>query len=350
MNAIDITGSTGEWLRGSGPESDIVICTRARLARNVDGFAFSPMIQEEEARELNKLLSRRVLEAMPSGALKYTDLLEATELDRQVLLERHLISRELSGGTRARGVVISGTEDVSIMINEEDHLRLQVFRSGFRVEDAWLEVEKLDEAIGGRLRFAFSEDYGFLTACPTNVGTGLRISAMLHLPGLVWSKQIEKAHNAVQKLHLAVRGLYGEGSRATGDFYQISNQVTLGRPESDIRRDVALAVLKIVTWEREIRQELFEKSRIVLEDRVMRALGVLERARTLTSEEALDNLSHVRVGIHLGLIKELEIPKLNRLLLLTQPGHLQVLEGRPLEPAERDVLRARRVRQILGMQ
>jgi protein arginine kinase len=345
---VDFAG-IGEWLKNEGPESDIVICTRARMARNVDGFSFSPTLDEVEAKELNRFLREKIEEAKLEQPLTYSDLAEMSEIERLVLVERHLISREHSAAAKPRAVAVSSGEDLCLMINEEDHLRMQVFRSGFRLDDAYQELDRIDEALSQKIRFAFSEDFGYLTACPTNAGTGLRISAMVHLPGMVMSKQIEKAHAAVQKLHLAVRGLYGEGSKATGDFYQISNQVTLGRTEEDLRQNVATAVLKVVAWERDIRQELFDRSRILVEDRVMRALGVLERARTLSSEEAIDNLSQVRMGIHLMVIKDLPIAKLNQLLLISQPGHLQRLEGRVLEPAERDELRAKRVRETLGV-
>jgi protein arginine kinase len=262
----------GTWLQGNGPESDIAICTRARLARNLQGFHFSPCLPDDEARELYDFIVQRLKQSGMPEQLHLLDLDNIDDLERTVLVERHLISRELAGSKRARGVATDTEEAVAIMINEEDHLRVQVFASGLQTEAVWRRAERLDDALIQRLPMAWSEEFGFLTSCPTNTGTGLRLSVMLHLPGLVWSDEIEKATNTAQKIHLAVRGLYGEGSRALGDFYQVSNQVTLGRDETQIQSDVFLAVGRIVQWEREVRQALLRgtaRSRTL--DRIYRA-------------------------------------------------------------------------------
>jgi protein arginine kinase len=246
----------GTWLLGTGPDADIAICTRARLARNLQGFHFAPRLDEAEARELYEFVVGRLKQPGLPEALSILDLAPVDELERTVLVERHLISRELAATKRPTGVAVDTDESVAIMINEEDHLRVQVFASGLAPEAVWRRAERLDDALVQRLPMAWSEEFGFLTSCPTNTGTGLRLSVMLHLPGLVWSEHIDKATNVAQKIHLAVRGLYGEGSRALGDFYQVSNQVTLGRDENEIQSDVLRAVGSMVQWEREVRTAL----------------------------------------------------------------------------------------------
>ncbi len=339
----------GAWLLGTGPEHDIAICTRARLARNLQGFRFSPCLDEAEARDLYGTIVSRLQKPGLPDALAVVDLESIDELERSVLVERHLISRELAAKTRASGVAVDPDESVAVMINEEDHLRVQVFAPGLQTEEVWRRTERLDNALIQRLPMAWSEEFGFLTSCPTNTGTGLRLSVMLHLPGLVWSEEIDKATNVAQKIHLAVRGLYGEGSRALGDFYQVSNQVTLGRDESQIQSDVFLAVGRIVQWEREVREALLRGSaRTRTLDRIHRALGVLERAQILTSEEALGCLSALRFGIEEELLRDFRVADVNRALLLSQPGHLQRHTRERLQPEERDQRRAQLLREVLG--
>lgn len=337
----------GEWLRGTGPESDIAVCTRVRLARNVQGYSFSPRLGEAEARELCDFVHPR-LGRLQDYDLQITDLTDTPELDRRRLMECHLISRDHCDSNRPRGVAVDGPESISIMVNEEDHVRAQVFRSGFSVEAAYQAAENLDNQLHAVLPMAFSEEFGFLTACPTNTGTGLRISVMLHLPGLVWAEEIEKATNTVQKIHLAVRGLYGEGSKALGDFYQLSNQVTLGRSEAQIIQDVSTAVARMLEWEREVREALLKgRARPATLDRVFRALGTLERAQILSSEETLGCLSKLRFGIQQGLIEGRDQMLCNRALLLTQPAHLQWLSGCSLNAEERDRNRAALIQSLL---
>jgi protein arginine kinase len=337
----------GEWLRGDGPEADIAICTRVRLARNIQGYRFASRQSEQEARELTTHVIAQLTKELPEQ-LQVVDLATIDDLERSVLIERHLISRELANSRHARSVAINDQESVALMINEEDHLRLQVFHSGLQTDAAWQRAERLDEALMRRLSFACSEEFGFLTSCPTNTGTGMRLSVMVHLPGLVWADEIDKATNTAQKIHLAVRGLFGEGSRALGDFYQVSNQITLGRSEEQIKGDVTLAVGRIVQWEREVRQALLRgAARTRTLDRVMRALGTIERAQILTSEEALNCLSALRFGVHHRLVDKLDIGALNKALLLSQPGHLQRHADKRLAPEERDTMRAHVLRQVL---
>lgn len=339
----------GEWLKGDGPQNDIAICTRVRLARNLQGFRFSPMQEPEEAKQLTDYVVQRLAGPGLPEPLAVVDLPGLEEIERTVLVERHLISRELATSKKARSVAINTDESVALMVNEEDHLRLQVFQSGLSTEAAWKHAEKVDESLMQRLPLAYSEEFGFLTSCPTNTGTGMRLSVMLHLPGLVWADEIEKATNTAQKIHLAVRGLYGEGSKALGDFYQVSNQVTLGRTEQQLQSDVQLAVSRIVQWEREVRDALLRGSaRPRTLDRVHRALGTLERAQILSSEEALGCLSALRFGVHHGVVDGFEIASINKALLLSQPAHLQRFTKERLEPEERDQRRAKLLREVLG--
>ncbi len=339
----------GEWLAGTGPRNDIAICTRARLARNLQGFAFAPSLEEEESERLYGYVVDRLQQPGLPEKLNVVDLDPIDDLERSMLVERHLISRELASTERHAGVAVDYDESVAIMINEEDHLRAQVFASGLQPDEVWSRVERLDDALMQRLPMAWSEEFGFLTSCPTNTGTGLRLSVMLHLPGLVWSDEIDKATNTAQKINLAVRGLYGEGSRALGDFYQVSNQVTLGRDERQIREDVLMAVTRIVEWEQEVREALLRGSaRVKTLDRVHRALGTLERAQILTSEEALGTLSALRFGVCTGIVDGFEAHAVNQALLLSQPAHLQRYTRQTLSPEERDQRRAQLLRELLG--
>jgi len=230
------------------------------------------------------------------------------------------------------------------MVNEEDHLRLQVMRSGFALDEAWQYIDKVDDLLEQRVSYAFSEEFGYLTACPTNVGTGMRSSVMLHLPALVLTKQIEKVFRALQKINLAVRGLYGEGSRASGDFYQISNQVTLGKSETQILNEIREVIPQIITYERQARAALLRESRQALQDRVSRALGTLCSATMMTSEETMDLLSSVRLGVNLQLLDDITILTVNELFIHTQPAHLQKLMGSLLDGEERNAARARYLR------
>jgi protein arginine kinase len=344
MNLDDLTHTSGEWLRGKGPESDIVISSRIRLARNLAAFPFTNRASAHQKAEIEGLLRERIAKLELDPGLSYVNVPGLSLLDRQFLVERQLISRELAAADGPRGVALGPQETVSVMVNEEDHLRLQVMRSGFTLEEAWHDIDKVDDLLEQRVNYAFSEEFGYLTACPTNVGTGMRASVMLHLPALVLTKQIEKVFRALQKINLAVRGLYGEGSRASGDFYQISNQVTLGKAEGAILGEIREVIPQIITYERQARKSLINESRQALQDRVARAFGTLCSATMMTSEETMDLLSSVRLGINLGLLEEITIPTVNELFIHTQPAHLQKLMGSSLDGEERNSARARYLR------
>ncbi|MBL8794933.1 MAG: protein arginine kinase [Planctomycetia bacterium] len=347
MNLENLTRTSGEWLRGTGPESDIVISSRIRLARNLAAFPFSNRASAHQKAEIETLLRERIAKLELDAPLEYINVPGLSQLDRLFLVERHLISRELASGDGPRGVALLPLETVSLMVNEEDHLRLQVMRSGFALDEAWQDVDRVDDALEQKVNYAFSEEFGYLTACPTNVGTGMRASVMLHLPALVLAKQIDKVFRALQKLNLAVRGLYGEGSRASGDFYQISNQVTLGKSEPAILNDIRQVIPQIITYERQARSTLLKESKQSLQDRVARAFGTLRSATMMTSEETMDLLSSVRLGINLGLLEDISMPTVNELFIHTQPAHLQKLMGATLDGEERNAARARYLRSRL---
>jgi len=344
MNLDNLTQNNGEWLRGTGPEADIVISSRIRLARNLSTFPFTNRASAHQKAEVEQLMRDKFAKLDASPKLDYIQVPTLSALDRQFLVERQLISRELANAEGPRGVALVPSETVSVMVNEEDHLRLQVMRSGFALDEAWQDIDRLDDLLEQKINYAFSEEFGYLTACPTNVGTGMRASVMLHLPALVLTKQIEKVFRALQKINLAVRGLYGEGSRASGDFYQISNQVTLGKSETTILNEIREVIPQIIVYERTARKTLTSESRQALHDRVSRAYGTLCSATMMTSEETMDLLSSVRLGVNLGLLEEITIPAVNELFIHTQPAHLQKIIGSALDGEERNSARARYLR------
>ena len=345
MKLSDLTHKAGEWLRGSGPMSEVVISSRVRLARNVKGFPFLSVAPRSKRRDLEQRIREAILDAELSPETLYVDLDKASDRDRELLVERHLISKQHAAAEGARGVAVGQDEDLSIMVNEEDHLRLQVLRSGLQLDEAWDQINRVDDKLEDDLEFAFHKRFGYLTACPTNVGTGIRVSVMLHLPALKLTGEIEKVFRAAKEMKLAVRGLYGEGTEATGDFYQISNQTTLGKEEAEIFDDFKHVVIpKIIDYERAARGTLRSERATALDDIVFRALGLLKSARLMSSEESLKFLSHLRLGIHLGRVKDVEIRTVNELVLMTQPAHLQALMGKRLEGDDRRAARAEFIR------
>ncbi|HHT9133536.1 MAG TPA: protein arginine kinase [Candidatus Avalokitesvara rifleensis] len=344
----ELYDKTGDWLRGTGPEADIVISTRIRLARNLANFPFLSRANTEQKREIERLVREKIKHAKDTKDLHYIRLSDISTVDRLFLMERRLISREHAGGDGERGVAFGRSETVSVMVNEEDHLRIQVIRSGFELRDAWKIIDEIDNILERELKYAFSPAFGYLTACPTNVGTGMRASVMVHLPALGLTHHIEKVFNAVGKLGLIVRGLYGEGTQVLGDLYQISNQFTLGKSETEIIEIMESVVPRITSYERMAREVLISENREQLEDRVWRSYGMLKEARVLSSEEAMHLLSQVRLGVTVGLIKDVTAETLNALFILTLPAHLQKLEGKELEATQRNVLRASFVRRRLG--
>lgn len=349
MKLSDLTSQAGEWLRGSGPMSEVVISSRVRLARNVKGYPLLTTADRAQRRELEARVRETILDAELAPQTLYVDLEQASDVDRELLVERHLISKHHAAAEGARGVAIGQDENLSIMVNEEDHLRLQVLRSGLQLDEAWEQINHVDDVLEEELEFSYHNRFGYLTACPTNIGTGIRVSVMLHLPALKLTSEIEKVFRAARDMKLAVRGLYGEGTEATGDFYQISNQTTLGKDEAEVLDDFKHHVIpKIIDFEHHARRTLRSERAIALDDKVFRAFGVLKSARLLSSEETLFLLSHLRMGVHLGRVKDVEIKTLNELVLMTQPAHLQKLMSKKLDGDERKAARAEFIRHKLG--
>ncbi|MGC4030268.1 MAG: protein arginine kinase [Tepidisphaeraceae bacterium] len=351
MKLNDLTNRAGEWLRGSGPMSEVVISSRIRLVRNVAGHNFLSRCSRAQRNTVENKVRTALLgeSAKVAKGMFYVDLADAPEIDRQLLVERHLISKPHAIAEGARGVAVGEEESVSVMVNEEDHLRIQVLKSGLQLEEAWEQINAIDDTLEAQLDFAFHPRFGYLTACPTNVGTGIRVSVMLHLPALKLTGEIEKVFRAAKDMKLAVRGLYGEGTEATGDFYQISNQTTLGKVEEDIIQDFKHVVIpKIIDYEHHARRTLLNDRLVALDDKVHRAHGVLRSARLITSEEVLGLLSHLRMGVNLGRLKGIETRTINEILLMTQPAHLQKLMGKKVEGDARRSARADFIRGKLG--
>ena len=348
MNLDSLLPNLGEWLRGTGPEVDVVVSTRIRLARNLAHYPFTTRASGTQKTETEAKIREAIQKAAITPGLSYLSVAGLAPLDRQFLVERQLISRELANVLEGpRGVAFDERESVSVMVNEEDHLRLQVMRSGLALDEAWQVIDQVDDALEARLTYAFHEQFGYLTACPTNVGTGMRASVMLHLPALGITKQIEKVFKALQKINLVVRGLYGEGSRASGDLYQISNQVTLGRSEPRVLTEIREVITMILQYERQARQVLLRERKQAEQDRVARAIGTLGSATMITSEETMELLSAVRLGINLHLLDDLPSQTVNQLFIHTQAAHLQKLMGTQLDGEERNAARARYLRNKL---
>ncbi len=349
MKFNNLVKQTCEWLKGTGPNANIVISSRIRLARNLKRVFFSHWASKKDKEEVLKKVKSAVNSSNYTKGALFLQMSELNNLDKQFLIERHLISREHALQANHKAVVIGEREILSIMVNEEDHLRIQVMQSGFNLEEAWRIIKRIDEEFDRRLDFAYSQEWGYLTACPTNTGTGLRASVMLHLPGLAMSKQINKVLQAITKLNLTARGFYGEGTEASGNFFQISNQVTLGHSEEDILDNIERIIKQVIGHEQNARRALLEQDRARIEDRIWRAFATLKNAHIITSKETVDLLSSLRLGVDMGIIKEgLGVQAVNRIFILIQPAHLQKIEGKMLSPQERDIKRAELIRKELG--
>ncbi|MBI4353253.1 MAG: protein arginine kinase [Candidatus Omnitrophica bacterium] len=348
MTKIDhLLKQTCEWLRGTGPNSDIVMSSRIRLARNLEKFPFSHWASKKQEKEILEVLETAVLGSELMKGSLYARMAEVDDVDKQFLLERHLISREQVVHPEFKGVAVGDKEVVSIMINEEDHLRIQVMQSGFNLQECWRIAGRVDDSLHKRTQFAFSPDWGYLTACPTNVGTGLRASVMLHLPSLVMTKQINRVIQAITKLGMTARGLYGEGTEAEGNFFQISNQITLGSSEADIIDNLERIIRQVIGHEENARKVLMKQNKELLMDRIWRANGALRSAYIINTKETMALLSMVRLGVDMNLISDVDRRAVNELLILTQPAHLQKIEGRVLSSAQRDARRAHLIRRRL---
>lgn len=341
-------GASGPDHDDAGTDADVVVSSRIRLARNLAGFPFVARASEVQRREVVELV-RRALGADPGApALEWLIMSQASAHRRQLLVERHLVSRNLAGTEIACAVGLSRDERLSVMVNEEDHLRIQSLAPGFDLRRAMAIASSFDEALGRRVDYAFSPRWGHLTACPTNVGCGIRLSVMMHLPSLKLTGELERVKRAAKDLNLAVRGFYGEGTEAMGSFFQISNQVTLGVSEDDLLEEFADRVVpQIVAYEREARSMLLDRSRLVVEDKVCRAAATLRAARLLTADEALKLLSSLRLGVSAGLVTGLSLDRLSALVVQSQPAHLLASEPAAKDEQTAKAIRANFLRQAL---
>lgn len=342
-----------DWMDGSGPHADIVLSTRVRLARNLNAFTFGTRASDAERESVWGLASEAAANVpLLMGGAAYL-VSELAPVERRVLLERHLVSRELIGGEDSRpakhaALLLAPKDSLGVMVNEEDHLRLQALLSGFRLRDAWRLADELDEQLGRRLTYAYNPEFGFLTSCPTNVGSGLRASVLMHLPGLVLTKEIAKVLQGMGQVGLTFRGLYGEGSEVVGNFFQISNQTTLGKNEEELVDQLQKIVQQVIQYEVQARSILLRDAPTVMEDKVWRAYGLLRHARAISFEEVMNLLSGVRLGISLKLLPEVSVYLLNQIMIVTQAAHLEQMAGEPLGATARDVRRAAYVRAILS--
>ena len=348
MKLGDLMNNTSEWLKGTGQYSHIVMSTRIRLARNL---AHVPFPNKASKKELGTIFETVQSAFKGIDYFKNSQMFKISDLDnvdKQFLIERHLVSHEHATNPDGKALLISNEEILSVMINEEDHLRIQVMRSGLNLDESWKIIDSIDDALSEKLDFAYSVHWGYLTSCPTNTGTAMRGSVMVHLPALVMTKQINKVLAAISKLSFASRGFYGEGTQASGNFYQISNQVALGHSEVDVLSNINGLIRQVIEQEEQARQALLLQNRPMLEDKIFRSFGVLKNAHIISSQETVELLSMVRVGIDLNIIKDVDRHSINELFLMIQPAHLQKLEGKKLSSTERDTKRASLIREKLG--
>lgn len=350
MNLEHFLKSDGpSWLEVKGSDADIVMSTRIRLARNLVGYRFPLSFDEQEAKQIDQVVTQALLNRKNGDHFfSHFTIKEMPALQRQVLVEKHLISPLLAKKEKSASVVISNDESISVMVNEEDHLRIQCLSPGFQLYETYELANQLDRYLEKHIPYAFEESFGYLTSCPTNVGTGLRASVMVHLPALTMSKQMKAIIQTLTRLGMVVRGIYGEGSENLGNIYQISNQITLGKSEEEILNDLQNVVEQIIQNERNARQLIMQQAPIALEDRIQRSLGTLKYARIMTSEEAASCLSNVRLGIDLNIIKDVPLSILNECMILIQQGFVQQYAGTTLQATERDLFRAKLLREKLN--
>lgn len=335
------------WMKSEGEHADIVMATRIRLARNLRGYRFPIAATEEEALLVDKMASGVLLDEENGKDYSYIRMADLPKLDKEVLVEKHLISPQLTNPKKQGAVVLSEDETMSIMVNEEDHIRIQCILPGLQLEEAYRQADEVDDLLEVELPYAFDEQFGYVTSCPSNTGTGMRASVMMHLPALTITKQIKRIVPAISRLGIVVRGSYGEGSKARGNVYQVSNQVTLGKTEEEIIEELSNVTARLIAYEREARKKLVKNSRTALEDRLFRSLGTLVYARLLQSREAAKCLSDVRLGIDLGLIEDVDVSIMNELMIFMQPAFLQKYADATLTQEERDIFRAKLCRERL---
>lgn len=336
------------WLSTDGAEASIVLSSRVRLARNIKGQTYPPYAEPETAAQVVNFAETAIRSCpeLANGEFVRRDNID--DLDRSFLIERHLISPEFLRPESESAIFIAADERTAIMVNEEDHLRIQTMNSGLALSETLSRAMRIDDELARSLEFDYDTDFGFLTSCPTNVGTGLRASVLIHLAGLVLTKEIDSVIDHITKLGLVVRGFYGEGSDVWGNLFQISNQTTLGRSENDIAESLQKITRQILEFENQARDQLLSQAGDEIADKIWRAFGILRHARVLTSEEVMNLLSAVRLGVALKILDGVKLETINRMLMLCQPAHLQKLHGAALETGDRDVARANLVREMLA--
>ncbi len=337
------------WYLEKGPESDVVFSSRVRLARNFHSYPFPVRMDDVMSRRLLDDVKDSLLNGSETGKYRFSfyDMKTTKTTERQVLVEKHLISPDLAEAERESGALVSQDEHISIMLNEEDHLRIQCLFPGMQLEKALKLCNEIDDFIDGCFEYAYSPQFGYLTCCPSNIGTGMRASIMLHLPALAMSDNIGRILEACAKLGLAARGLYGENTQAAGNLFQISNQVTLGQTEQEILDSVKNTVMQVMEKERTLRNEMYNKNRSRFEDRIYRAYGILKNARVISTEESMQFLSYVRLGVDMGIISDIKTENVNKVMLSIQPAFLQNILGKTFTQEQRDEERARIVREKL---
>lgn len=347
-----INQAVSSWMSAEGPDSDIVLSSRIRLARNIKQVNFPTIFSHDEAKRVIEIIKARMEKSTfdTYGDFSLLQMDDLQPLQKRVLMEKHLISPHLAENASHGACLLTENEEVSIMLNEEDHIRIQCLFPGFQLSEALEVANQIDDWLETEIDYAYDEQVGYLTSCPTNVGTGLRASVMMHLPGLVLTHQMNRIIPAINQLGLVVRGIYGEGSEALGNIFQVSNQITLGKSEEDIAEDLKSVVEQLISQERSAREALAKTSNIQLEDRVFRSYGILSNSRIIESKEAARCLSDVRLGIDMDYIQGISKNILNELMVLTQPGFLQQYAGGQLRPFERDIRRASLIRERLKME
>ncbi|MDZ7860011.1 MAG: protein arginine kinase [Candidatus Krumholzibacteriota bacterium] len=342
-----LTGESVDWIVNGSFEDDIVLSTRVRLARNLEDWAFPHWSKEGLLEKLDSKIKKAVLKTKLLSDALVIDMDELSDMERMVLAERRLISRNMVKFFKNRSLIVSEDERLGVMINEEDHLRLYATDAGLSVKKVFSLVNSLDNQLDKKLNFAFSARFGYLTACPTNVGTGLRISTLVHLPGLVSNNDIRQVVDGLRHVRLSVRGTYGEGSEVIGNFFQISNSVTLGLSEIETAENMEMHIKKVIEFEKKARDSLMKEAHTLLEDRICRSFGVLKNARIISSKEAMKLISEVRMGVGMGIVSGVKLNNLNEMLSRIQPIHLQQYSGKAMTPDERDIARADLIRSIL---
>jgi protein arginine kinase len=344
----ELAGKPASWLTGEGNNSEIVLSSRVRLARNISNIPFPSIAKALDRGKVVSFTQKAIQKSSMLNSGKFYTSSEFLPLDKTFLIERHLVSPEFVREGDSKALYIGEGETISLMINEEDHIRIQSLKSGLEIKDAFELADKVDTELSSTLEFDFDPDFGYLTSCPTNVGTGMRASVLIHLPGLVLTKEIENVISQVTKLGLTARGFYGEGSEVLGNLIQISNQTTLGKSEEDLIESLEKVTQQIIEYENNSRKTLYREAKEQIEDKIWRAFGILQNARVITSNEVTNLLSAIRLGLGMGTLTEISLGTINQILLISFPAHLQKYFNKEMEPNERDILRAEFIRKKLG--